>query len=106
MYGMKPGGEPYQLTKRYGYNLQEVTKKMTQREKIRTLTVRYFSKYSYNLNEEELSKIDELNSKIPEKHKAKKNMKLKRVKSPMNKIHASEEDYKLACSLSTYSQGF
>lgn len=101
MYGsMKPGGEPYQLTKRYGYNLQEVTKKMTQREKIRTLTVRYFdSKYSYNLTEEELSKIDELNSKIPEKHKAKKNMKLKRVKSPMNKIHASEEDYKLACSL-------
>ena len=68
---------------------------MTHREKIRTLSVRYFdSKYTYNLNEEELSKIDELNSKMPEEHRAKKKMKLKRVKSPMNKTQASPEDYK------------
>ena len=101
MYGsMKPGGEPYQLTKRYSYELQEVTKKITQREKIRTLSVRYFdSKYTYTLNEEELSKIDELNSKMPEEHRAKRKMKLKRVRSPMNKTYANPEDYKLACSL-------
>ena len=101
MYGsMKPGGVPYQLTKRYSHDLQEETKKITQKEKIRTLSVRYFdSKYNYTLSEEELSKIDELNSKMPNEHKAKKNMKLKRVKSPMNKTQATDEDYKLACSL-------
>ena len=101
MYGSsKPGGEPYQLTKRYSYDMEEITKKITQKEKIRSLSVRYFdTKYVYNLSEEEKSKIEEINSKLPEKQKAKSKMKLKRVKSPMNKIRASDEDYNMAREL-------
>lgn len=103
MYGSgKPGGEPYQLTKRYSFEMEEITKKITHKEKIRTLSVRYFdTKYCYKPSEEEVSKIEELNSKMPDEQKAKKKKmnNLKRVKSPMNKIRATDEDYKMAREL-------
>ena len=54
---------------------------------MRTLTVRNFNSNNiYTPSEEEKSKIEDLIKIIPEKHKAKKSMNLKRVKSPVNKI--------------------
>ena len=70
MYGSsKPGGEPYQLTKRYSYDMEEITKKITQKEKIRSLSVRYFDT-KYIISVKKKSKIEEINSKL-QKQKAK-----------------------------------
>lgn len=102
MYGSgKPGGTPYQLTKRYSYDMEEITSRITQKERIQTLSVRYFdTKYKYVPSEEEVSKIEEINSKMPDEHRAKKKMNnLKRVKSPVNKMRATDEDYKMAKEL-------
>jgi len=101
MYGsMKPGSEPYKLTMRLDSDLNKITKKISHRDCLRTLTVRNFNTTNiYNPTEEEKSKIEDLIKSMPEKHKEKKNMKLKRVKSPINKTRASEEDYKMAKQL-------
>jgi len=101
MYGsMKPGSEPYKLTTRLDFNFNKITKRIPHRDCLRTLTVRNFNTNNiYTPSEEEKSKIEDLIKTIPEKHKAKKSMNLKRVKSPVNKTRASDEDYKMAKKL-------
>lgn len=99
LYGSKkPGNVPYLLTKRYDYNLTEVKTPIKRKDLIRTLSVRNFDKkYTHNVTEEEKGKIEELIKKIPEKQKPKRTMnRLKKLKSPANKIFASDEDFNTA----------
>ena len=87
MYGsMKVSVVVYKLTK-LDFNFNKITKRIPHRDCLRTLTVRnFYSNNIYTPSEEEKSKIEDLIKTIPEKHKAKKSMNLKRVKSPVNKI--------------------
>ena len=73
MYGsMKPGRGLYKLTARLDFNFNKITRRIPNRECLRTLTVRNFNSNNiYTPSEEEKSKIEDLIKIIPEKHKAK-----------------------------------
>lgn len=102
MYGsQKPNCEPYQFQDVYDSNSM-ITKetKFKHKELLRLLTVRNFNpKYDYELSEEENGKIEEIISKLPNKHKDTKPMKLKKMKSPTNKKFTDAEELKMAKEL-------
>ena len=71
------------------------------KELLRLLSVRNFNKkYIYNYSEEEIGKIEEI--KIPDKEKTKKKMNgVKKRRSPVNKKHATAEEFIMAREMVT-----
>lgn len=102
MYGsMKPGGEPYKLTKVI-CNYENIPLSSFKRhELLRLLSVRNFSNSNkYTLSDEENANIDTILNSIPSKHKTKKNtIKIKKARSPKNKKTASDDEYLIAKEL-------
>lgn len=102
MYGsMKPGGEPYKLTKVICNYENIPLSNFKRNELLRLLSVRNYSNSNkYTLSDEENANIDTILNSIPSKHKTKKNtIKIKKARSPKNKKTASDDEYLIAKEL-------
>lgn len=103
MYGSnKPGCDKYLLTKIVdeNYEFEDINNdKYSTKNLVKLLTVRHFdNKYNYNLSEEQIGLVEEIMSKIPTKHKERKN-RVKKMRSPKNKKFTTDEELEIARKL-------